>query len=256
MENHPDDLLRGAKYISRGIGLFLRKTALWREAAMPLLVSAAVYLPLMCVCLYLRARMIAYLKEECGKLLHIKIEFLNNLVTSIVFGEIVSMTLGFAVFVFFSVTLLSWRFSGERFCDLVPERDGTPYAMPKRPKGGSFRTVSALFWLVYFFNTLVLVLLLFVLMAWLPILGQLIALSAAGYRFGVMILATIGCGRGLHIWEIQRLARKHIAAVAGLGLGAYFVQLFPFAGLILLPGTISGAALFFRDYRFDAPKSN
>ena len=50
---------------------------------------------------------------------------------------------------------------------------------------------------------------------------------------------------GIRIWE-DDFSRGVIC-----GLAAYFVQMFPFAGLLLLPGAIAGGVLFFREYQFD-----
>ena len=251
MGSRPDDFFRGGRCISRGIALFFRKPALWRGAFVPLLVSAVVYLPPMFYCMHIRRRMFDFLDSICSEHLHIRIKLIRDFIASCVMYDVVSMVIGLVTFGFFVLTLFSWRLAGNDYNRQVWEIDGSPFTGSGRRTGGLFYFVSFILRLIYLLNTSILMLFLFVLSSWLPVLGQMIALTAVGYRFGVMLLDVIGFGRGMLLFEVQRIARKNIPAVAGIGLAAYFVQMFPFAGLLLLPGAIAGGVLFFREYQFD-----
>ncbi len=233
----------GIKYAIRGQKCMLNFPRLWATAGIPLLFSALAYFILLAIFIFYRDNMQAVIEAYLAELPN-WLQFIKKILASI-FQIIMHL---FASAVALIICGLTFWLTGKKFIHhsvLELEGEHIPLHNPD-PLHLFFKTIGLLFCGALALTAMSMLMLL---LAFLPFIGQFVAVVFISYSFCLIYISMLRSYRTINQQEKQNIYGSKLVLPAGFGFAAYVFFLIPIIGIFFMPGIFTGLILMLNSRR-------
>lgn len=239
-----DDMITGMKYPLRGTIYFIKNFYRLRQILIPLAITYIAYLVLLIGGFILKNEIYRHIQKFLDQNIPDVLHFI-----AFIFKQGCAITL---FFILFCIMLLFLPILFEKLCSIMNCSVITIYENGITPtkSAGTKPLSSSQCFILMILNVLILMLMVigFFLLFWLPFIGQLIVAVVMGFCFGMVYLEIVGSKYGLEIAQSALHAKKIFALVTGYGIAMDILISIPFVGGLMLPVFLIGGAMIMRDY--------